>query len=110
MSNLGQRGGAGVVSRHTSGTTVGPARAPELVNLLSFAVRRARVHKTQAKRAAAVAEYLDNVSGAVVIAERAVGDVLRLTVAIWPPLRASNAEQMAEGCPEYVAGSFEVVR
>jgi hypothetical protein len=46
---------------------------------------------------------------AVVVEERADGARLHLTVAVWPPLRADEAERVAEGCPESVAGTGESV-
>lgn len=103
-----QRGGAGVVNRHTSGTIAGPASAPDRVTRFTFAIRLAKSSKTKAKRAAAVAEHLDAVPGAVVIEEDADGDRLWLAVAVWPPLRAADAMRAAEGCPEYVAGTAGV--
>lgn len=103
-----QRGGAGVVNRHTSGTIAGPASAPERVTRFTFAIRLARSRSTKAKRAAAVAEHLDGVPGSVVIEEQAEGERLWLVVAVWPPLRAADAMRAAEGCPEYVAGTAGV--
>ena len=110
MSEPVLRGGAGVVSRHTSGMTAGPASAHGLVSRFTFAIRRARMSKTQARRAAAVADHLDNVPGAVVIEERVEGDRLWLVVAVQPPLRAVDAVRVAEGCPEYVAGVCAIQR
>jgi hypothetical protein len=54
-----------------------------------------------------MAEHLEEVPGAVVVEERAEGAMLHLTVAVWPPLRADEAERVAEGCPEGVAGTGE---
>ena len=51
-----------------------------------------------------MAEHLEETPGAVVIEERAEGARLHLPVAVWPPLRADEAERVAEGCPEGVAG------
>jgi hypothetical protein len=45
-----------------------------------------------------VAEHLEEVPGAVVIEEQCEGAMLHLTVAVWPPLRADEAERVAEGC------------
>jgi hypothetical protein len=46
---------------------------------------------------------------AVVVEERAEGAILWVTVAVWPPLRADEAERVAEGCPEGVKGTGEGV-
>ena len=67
------------------------------------AVRWPSGAKSQRKRAAAMAEHLEETPGAVVIEERVEGARLYLTVAVWPPLRADEAERVAEGCPEGVA-------
>ena len=56
-----------------------------------------------------MAEHLEEVPGAVVIEEQREGAMLHLTVAVWPPLRAGEAERVAEGCPESVAGTGESV-
>jgi hypothetical protein len=48
-----------------------------------------------------VADHLDGVRGAVVTDEWADGKLLRLTIHVWPPLRADAATRVAEGCPEY---------
>jgi len=98
--NPGQRGGAGDVE--TSTTIAGPACALALVTRFSFAIRYATTTSTRAKRAAAVADHLDSVPGAVVSDEWADGKLLRLTVHVWPPLRADAATRVAECCPEYV--------
>jgi hypothetical protein len=94
------RGGAGGSSRLTSGTTAGPACAHQRVTRFTFAIRWAKSRAARAKRAAAVAEHLEEVPGAVVVEERAEGARLWLTVAVWPPLRADDAERVAEGCPD----------
>ncbi len=94
--------------RHTSGTAAGPACAPGTITAFTFGIRRASQGKTQTKRAAAAADHLESVPGAVVIAEQAEGRVLRLTVAVCPPMRADQAARLAEACPEYVPGSFTV--
>jgi len=104
-----QRGGAGGVSRLTSGTTAGPACAHQRVTRFTFAIRWAKSRAARAKRAAAVAEHLEEVPGAVVVEERAEGAMLWLTVAVWPPLQVDEAERVAEGCPEGVAGTGEGV-
>lgn len=106
-TNPGQRGGAGVVDR-TSTTDAGPACALERVTRITFAIRLAKTPATKAKRAAAVADHLDAVPGAVVTDEQADGERLWLTVRVWPPLRAGQAMRVAEGCPEYVKGTFAV--
>ena len=97
------RGGAGDVE--TSTTTAGPACGCRLVTRFTFAIRWAKSRGARAKRAAAVAEHLEGVPGAVVVVERAEGALLWLTVAVWPPLRADEAERVAEGCPEGVVGT-----
>lgn len=103
-----QRGGAGVADS-SSGATAGPASAHRLVTRFTFAIKKLPAKgKARAKRAAAVAGHLDAVPGAVVIDEQADGDVLRLTVAVWPALRPAAVEAVAVGCPGYVAGTFEV--
>jgi hypothetical protein len=56
-----------------------------------------------------MAEHLEEVPGAVVIKEQREGARLWLTVAVWPPLRADEAERVAEGCPSGVAGTGESV-
>lgn len=100
-----QRGGAGVVSHlHT---TSGPASAPRIVSRFTFAVRLARMAKTRAKRAAAVADHLEALTGAVVIAERPDCDRLWLTVAVPLPVTVLQAQTLAETCPEYVARSWQ---
>ena len=96
------RGGAGGVSRLTSGTTAGPACAHQRVTRFTFAVRWPSGAKSQRKRAAAMAEHLEEVPGAVVIEEQREGAMLHLTVAVWPPLRADEAERVLEGCPDSV--------
>jgi hypothetical protein len=98
--NPGQRGGAGDVEPST--TIAGPACALARITRFSFAIRYATTTSTRSKRAAAVADHLDAVRGAVVTDERADGKLLRLTVHVWPPLRADAATRVAEGCPEYV--------
>ena len=50
-----------------------------------------------------MAEHLEEVPGAVVIEERAEGARLYLTVAVWSPLRADEAERVVEDCPDGVA-------
>ena len=94
------RGGAGDVE--TSTTIAGPACALALVTRFSFAIRYATNNSTRAKRAAAVADHLEDVPGAVVTDEWVDGKLLRLTIHVWPPLRADAATRVAEGCPEYV--------
>jgi hypothetical protein len=47
-----------------------------------------------------VAEHLEETTGAVVIEEQRQGARLWLTVAVWPPLRADEAERVADGCPD----------
>ena len=54
-----------------------------------------------------MAEHLEEVPGAVVIEEQREGAMLHLTVAVWPPLRADEAERVAEGCPDGEAGTGE---
>jgi hypothetical protein len=100
------RGGAGDVEPST--TIAGPACALALVNRFSFAIRHATTVKARAKRAAAVAEHLEGVPGAVVTDEWADGRLLWLTIHAWPPLRADAATRVAEGCPEYVPDSVQV--
>ncbi len=85
-----------------STTIAGPACALARVTRFSFAIRYATNTSTRAKRAAAVADHLDSVRGAVVTDEWADGKLLRLTIYVWPPLRADAATRVAEGCPEYV--------
>ena len=100
------RGGAGDVEPST--TIAGPACALARVTRFSFAIRYATTEKARAKRAAAVADHLDGVPGAVVTDEWADGKLLRLTVHVWPPLRADTATRVAEGCPEYVPDTVHV--
>ena len=100
------RGGAGGADR-TSTVTAGPACAHQRVTRFTFAVRWPSGAKSQRKRAAAMAEHLEEVPGAVVIEEQREGAMLHLTVAVWPPLRADEAERVAEACPEGVAGTGE---
>jgi len=102
------RGGAGGADR-TSTVTAGPACAHQRVTRFTFAVRWPSVPKSQRKRAAAMAEHLEEVPGAVVIEEQRQGARLWLTVAVWPPLRADEAERVAEGCPEGVTGTGDGV-
>jgi len=45
-----------------------------------------------------------------VIEEQREGARLWLTVAVWPPLRADEAERVAEGCPKGVVGTGGGVR
>jgi hypothetical protein len=52
-----------------------------------------------------VAEHLEEVPGAVVIEEQREGARLWLTVAVWPPLRADEAERVAEGCLDCMVGT-----
>jgi len=54
-----------------------------------------------------VAEHLEEVPGAVVIEEERESARLWLTVAVWPPLRADEAERVAEACPDGMAGTDE---
>ncbi len=102
------RGGAGGADR-TSTVTAGPACAHQRVTRFTFAVRWPSGAKSQRKRAAAMAEHLEETPGAVVTEERAEGAMLHLTVAVWPPLRADEAERVAEGCPDGVARTGESV-
>jgi len=100
------RGGAGGVEPST--TIAGPACALARVSRFSFAIRYATTEKARASRAAAVAEHLEEVPGAVVTDEWVDGKVLWLTVYVWPPLRADAATRVAAGCPEYVPDSVQV--
>ena len=100
------RGGAGDVE--TSTTIAGPACALARVTRFGFAIKYATSQSTRAKRVAAVADHLDGVPGAVVTDEWADGKLLRLTVHVWPPLRADTATRVAEGCPEYVPDTVHV--
>jgi hypothetical protein len=90
-----QRGGAGGADR-TFTVTAGPACAHQRVTRFTFAIRWAKSRAARAKRAAAVAEHLEEVPGAVVVEERAEGARLHLTVAVWPPLRADEAERVID--------------
>ena len=100
------RGGAGDVEPST--TIAGPACALARVTRFSFAIRYATTEKARAKRAAAVAEHLEGVPGAVVTDEWADGKLVWLTIHAWPPLRADAATRVAESCPEYVPDSVQV--
>jgi len=64
LQDPGQRGGAGDVEPST--TIAGPACALARITRFSFAIRYATTTSSRAKRAAAVAEHLDAVLGAVV--------------------------------------------
>ena len=102
------RGGAGGADR-TSTVTAGPDCAHQRVTRFTFAVRWPSGPKSQRKRAAAMAERLEEVPEAVVIEEQREAAMLWLTVAVWPPLRAraDEAERVAEGCPDGMAGTDE---
>lgn len=100
------RGGAGDVEPST--TIAGPACALARVTRFGFAIKYATNPSTRAKRAAAVADHLDGVPGAVVTDEWADGKLLRLTIHVWPPLRADTATRVAEGCPEYAVDTVHV--
>ena len=106
LQDPGQRGGAGDVEPST--TIAGPACALARITRFSFAIRYATTTSTRAKRAAAVADHLDAVPGAVVTDEWPDGKVLWLTIHAWPPLRADAATRVAEGCPEYAPDSVQV--
>lgn len=101
-----QRGGAGVVRRHTSGTNAGPASAHR-VRAITWAVRRRKTAEANAKVAAAVAQYLDDVPGVVVVDELPVAERLRLVVALDPPRRPAEAAALAAECPHYIDGTFK---
>ncbi len=82
-----------------------PACVPEQATRLTFAIRPGKSPTVQAKRAAAVAEHLDDVPGAVIIDEWPDAGRLFVSVAVWPPLRADDARRVAETSPEFAAGT-----
>lgn len=104
-----QRGGAGGVDRLTSGTTAGPASAHRIVSRLAWAVSWPPAAKSRRKRAAAVADHIDAHRGAFVADEWHDGGRLWLSVVVHPPITLAEASRMAEGCPEYVPGTFKVL-
>jgi hypothetical protein len=110
LSRPGQRGGAGVANRLTSGANAGPACAARPVTQFTFAAKWALSPDAAAKRAAAVADHLADEPGLAVVEELVEDRRLWLTLAAWPPMRLDDVERIVETCPASVPDSLAVPR